>query len=165
MLAAALLPGTATAAPPARSTASTFDLSKYAPVNADNYRSLQFVDGGAYFFRAGRWLCQIGPSNPNQVACKGKPASAPPGTLGIAIPGEGQGPYWARPGTTFRVGPEGSFRPPVLAVGQRLTVISVSCAVPRAGVVVCRNWNRGFMLSRYSHKFLYPKGDTAHSRR
>ncbi|EGD54495.1 hypothetical protein SCNU_12963 [Gordonia neofelifaecis NRRL B-59395] len=156
-LVAALLPGVAQAAPPT----ADFDFSQYRSVNADAYRSLAYSDNGRHYFTTGRWSCQIGPQA-NAAACKGRPATAPPGVIGVAFAGESQGPYWVRPGSSFRLGPVSGFRAPVLPIGSRITVVNVTCAVPRAGVVACRNWNRGFQLSRGTHRFLYPAGDTAH---
>ncbi|MGB3707040.1 MAG: hypothetical protein WA934_11935 [Gordonia sp. (in: high G+C Gram-positive bacteria)] len=162
LLVAAVLPGVANAAPSAKSAATAFDLSHYKPVNTGPYLSMSYANGGAHFFKSGRWLCRLGPAA-NAVSCQGKPGSAPPGTLGVAIAGESQGPYWVRPGTSFRPGTTTPFRAPTLPIGSRINVANVTCAVPSAGSVVCRNWNRGFKLTRYSHRFLYPKGDTAHS--
>ena len=158
---ATLIPGvvaTSQAAP-----RSGFDLSAYRPVNPNTYRSLAYVDNGRHYFRTGRVLCQIGPSA-NAVACRVKPRTAPPRVRGVAISGETQGPYWVRPGTTFRIGPASRFRAPALKPGTRVTVANVTCAVPRVGRVICRNWNRGFAVSRSAHRFLYPRGDRAHDR-
>jgi len=161
-LVAVLLPGT-TGAANAAPRSSDFDLARMQPVNPDKYRSISYANRGRHFFRADGWLCQIGPQ-PGATACKGKPRTAPPGVIGVAIAGEQQGPYWVRPGTTFQLGPVSPFRAPTLHAGTRITVADVTCAVPRRGVVVCRNWNRGFKVSRGSHTFMYPKGDRAHDR-
>ncbi|ALG86391.1 hypothetical protein [Gordonia phthalatica] len=158
-LIATLMPssvGTSDAAPP-----TSFDLSGYRAVNATPYRSLAYADNGRHFFRTGSVLCQIGPSA-SAAACRVKPRTAPPGVVGVAFSGETQGPYWVRPRTTFRIGPAGRFRVPTLKAGSRITVANVTCAVPRAGKVICRNWNRGFAVSRSAHRFLYPRGDRAH---
>lgn len=157
-LLAASVPAIAHAAP----RASDFDFSPYRSVNADDYRSVAYVDNGRHYFTAGGWRCQIGPQA-NAMACRGRPATAPPGTIGVAVSGESQGPYWVRKGTSFQLGPVSGYLPRVLPVGSRITVANVTCAAPRAGVVACRNWNRGFLLSRAGHRFLYPAGDTAHS--
>lgn len=157
---AAMLPGSLGAVDAApRST--TFDLSRYRPVNPDPYRSLSYANGGRHFFDSGRVHCQIGPQA-NAAACRVKPRTAPPGVIGVALPGETQGPYWIRRGTSFQLGPVSTFRAPTLKPGTRVTVADVTCAVPKTGVVICRNWNRGFKVSRSSHTFLYPRGDRAH---
>ncbi|WP_347958041.1 hypothetical protein [Gordonia aichiensis] len=156
-LATALLPALAQAQP----RGGDLDFSRYRAVNAEPYRSSAYVDRGRHYFVSGGWLCQIGPQ-PGAAACRGKPATAPPGVIGVALAGEQQGPYWVRPGTTFQLGPVSRFRAPVLPAGTRITVADVTCAVPQTGVVACRNWNRGFRVSRASHWFLYPRGDRAH---
>lgn len=157
-LIAALLPNSA-----GRSDAAptSFDLSNYQSVNPTPYRSIAYVDNGRHFFRTGSVLCQIGPAA-NAAACRVTARTAPPGVIGVAVSGESQGPYWVRPRTTFRIGPVGRFAVPTLKPGNRITVATVTCAVPRIGKVICRNWNRGFAVSRAGHRFLYPRGDHAH---
>ncbi|MFM9378865.1 hypothetical protein [Gordonia sp. VNK21] len=155
----ALLPstGAASAAP------AELDFGRYTPVNPNTFRSLAYVDDGRHFFRAGSFRCQLGP-NPGEVACQGKPATAPPHTTGVAIVASQSGPWWVPPNTTFRWGSRAGFRTPVLHVGERVTVGNVACARPRSGVVSCASPNRAFIIARGWHKFYYPKGATDHSK-
>lgn len=158
---AATLPGsigTADAAP----RSSDFDLSRYRPVNPDKYRSLSYENNGRHYFVSGTVRCQIGPQA-GAAGCRVHPRTAPPSVVGVALSGETQGPYWVPRTTTYQFGPVTRFRTPTLQPGTRITVANVTCAAPKTGVVVCRNWNRGFKVSRSSHKFLYPRGDRAHN--
>ncbi|GAC59030.1 hypothetical protein GOHSU_71_00030 [Gordonia hirsuta DSM 44140 = NBRC 16056] len=152
-----------TAAPAAAAPVpAELQFSRFSPVNPAKYQSVRWADNGRSYFVAGRWQCQLGPQ-PGSVACKGRPATAPPNTRGVAITNDLQGPLWVPPGTTYRFGSEAGFRAPVLKVGQRIQVADAVCAVPRAGVVSCATNNRAFILSRAWHKFYYPKGDRRHS--
>lgn len=154
------------AAAPAASAAPAppeLQFGNFAPVNAKKYQSLRYADDGRTFFVTGRWLCQLGP-RPGSVACKGRPATAPPRTVGVAITNDQQGPWWVPPGTTYRFGSQAGFRAPVLRVGQRISAAGSTCAVPRNGVVSCATANRAFILSPRWHKFYYPAGDRAHSK-
>lgn len=159
----AVLAGTLAAAPPAAAAPVPAELQfgNYAPVKASKFQSLRYADDGRHFFVAGRWLCQI--TRPGSVGCKGRPATAPPGTQGVAITNDQQGPLWVPPGTTYRFGSRAGFRAPALKVGQRITVGNTVCARPRAQVVSCATNNRAFILSPAWHKFYYPRGDTRHS--
>lgn len=153
----------ATAAPAtAAPVPSELQFGNYTAVNANKFQSLRFADNGRTFFTAGQWRCQIGPQ-PGSVACKGRPATAPPRTQGAGITNDLQGPWWIPPGTTYRFGSQAGFRAPALKVGQRISVANTVCAVPRANVVSCATPNRAFILTRAWHKFYYPKGDRAHS--
>ncbi|MBM7368809.1 hypothetical protein [Gordonia hydrophobica] len=140
-----------------------FDLSRYRPVNPDTYRSLSYANRGRHFFVSGTVRCQIGPQ-PNAAACRVKPRTASPGVIGVALPSESQGPYWVRRGSSYQLGPVSPFRTPTLKAGTRVTVANITCAAPKTGVVICRNWNRGFKVSRSAHTFRYPHGDRAHDR-
>ncbi|MFT4088601.1 MAG: hypothetical protein QM658_15875 [Gordonia sp. (in: high G+C Gram-positive bacteria)] len=159
-LTAALAPD-ASATP--RTSAAELDFAKYQAVDAHRFQSLRYDDNGRVFFVAGQWRCQLG-AQPGSVACKGRPATAPPNTVGVSIVGDQQGPWWVAPGTTFRFGSVTGFRAPVLKVGQRITFANTTCAVPRRNVVACASTNRAFILSRGWHKFYFPRYDRAHSK-
>ncbi len=141
------------------------NLSKYQSVNAGAYRSLSYSDNGRSFFTAGRWSCQFGPSY-RYVGCKRAPATAPPGSQGVIISGNQQGPWWVTPagitGPNVQLGPTSGFRPPVLGVGKRLTVNGTTCTVPRPNVVACTTGARSFILTSAWHKFFFPSEDVAH---
>ena len=159
VLAAAGLAAPAEAAP---RVAPEFDFTRYSPVNSDRYRSIAFQDNGRYFFRVGKRICQM--TGPSSVGCSGGAATAPRGVKGVTISGDMQGPQWVPPGTTYRFGSRVGFRAPVLSVGKRIRVWNITCAVPRANVVSCTTPNRAFAISPAWHRFVYPKGDRAHSK-
>lgn len=141
---------------------SELQFNNFSSVNAKRFQSLRFADNGRTFFRTGQWLCQLGPQ-PGSVACKGHPATAPSGVIGVAITNDAQGPWWVRPGTNYTFGSRAGFRAPVLNAGQKISIANVTCAVPRKNVVSCATNSRAFILSRGWHKFYYPRGDRAHS--
>ncbi|GAC66890.1 hypothetical protein [Gordonia soli] len=155
----------ASAAPPLTMPVE-FDLARYQPVNPERYRALAYADNGRGYFTAGRWTCQFGPTY-RYVGCRGKPATAPPGTLGVAISGDQQGPWWVinRPDNrpTYRFAIPSGFRPPQLAVGKRITFGGTTCTAPRPDVVACRTGGRALILTPSWHKFFFPARDTAHS--
>lgn len=161
LLAAAAGAGLVITAAPADAAPAELSFGAYAPVDASRYQSLRYADDGRYFFAAGQWRCQI--ARPGSVACKGRPATAPRGTQGVAITNDAQGPWWVPPGTTFRFTSRAGFRAPVLGVGKRITVNNVACAVPAPNVVSCATPNRAFVLRKGSHRFYFPPGDRAHS--
>lgn len=145
----------APAAPAAAAPPPELQFDRYTPVNPAKYQSLRYADDGRFFFRAGKWRCQIWRAG--SVACQGKPATAPPNTLGVSVTNDSQGPWWVPPGTTFRFGSQAGFRAPVLRPGQRIVTNNVVCAVPRSGVVSCATNNRAFILSPQWHKFYGPR--------
>lgn len=151
--------GSADAAPP---LPAEFNTSQYAAVDTNRFRSLAYEDNGHHYFSNGRWQCRIG--NYGYVGCQGKPATAPPGTRGTAISGDQQGPWWVKPGTTYRFTARSNFGAPALGVGNRITVNGVTCTAPTADRIACTTGARGFILSPGWHKFYYPAGDTAHSK-
>ncbi|UQE75005.1 hypothetical protein MYK68_20335 [Gordonia sp. PP30] len=161
---AALVALLAVTAAPAQAAPPPAELAfgSFTPVKAQRFQSLRYADDGRTFFAAGQWRCQIGP-RPGSVACQGHPYTAPPGTQGVAITNDAQGPWWVPPGTNYTFGSRAGFRAPVLKVGQKISVANVTCAVPRRNVVSCASPNRAFILSRAWHKFYYPRGDRAHS--
>lgn len=150
------------AAPPGPTLPAEFDLSRYQPVNPEQFRSLAYVDNGRGFLRVGRWMCQIGPGY-RYVGCQGHPATAPPDVRGAAISGDQQGPWWVPPATTYRFGAPSGFRPPTLPIGSRVTLYGVTCTAPRADVVACRTGSRAMIFTPGWHKFFFPSGDIAHS--
>lgn len=162
---ASLSVGTA-AALPCPPLPAAFDFSRYQPVDPTPYRSLNYSDNGRSFFVAGQWLCAFGPSYRN-VSCKGTPATAPPGTQGVIIAADQQGPWWVTPkgifGPNTQLTPKSGFRPPTLGVGKRITVTGTTCTVPRPNAVACATGARAFILAHGFHKFYYPAGDTAHN--
>lgn len=165
----ALAPATlapAGAAPAGPTMPAEFDLSRYTPVNPTTFRSLAYADNGRAYFTTGRWMCQIGPQY-RYLGCKGHPATAPSGTLGAVISGDQQGPWWAATNflyaPSYRFGPTSGFRPPLLKVGQRVTIAGVTCTVPRADAVACRTGSRALIFTPGWHKFFFPSGNNAHS--
>lgn len=161
LLAGAAAVGMTVAAPTASAAPAELSFSSYYPVNPGVYQSKRFADDGRYFFTAGGFQCQIG--RPGSVACKGRPASAPAGVLGVAITHDLQGPWWVRPGSNFRFTSRAGFPAKTLGVGSRITANNVVCAAPRPGTVTCASQNRAFTLSRGSYRFYAPPGDRAHS--
>ncbi|MFT3716572.1 MAG: hypothetical protein QM774_11685 [Gordonia sp. (in: high G+C Gram-positive bacteria)] len=161
---------TVVAAAPADATpVSQLRLGGYSAVNATAYRSLSYQDNGRVYFRAGRYLCQMGPQ-PGSVACKGYTRTAPtgwPGVQGVAITQDQQGPWWVpnNPWSDFKIGPRSHFRVPALPVGKRISVYGATCARMNAGTVGCATTNRGFVLNRAGHKFYVPRGDNRHAGR
>lgn len=165
----ALGASTASAAPGAAASGPAlpveFDLARYRPAEPTRFRSLAYSDNGRSFFTTGRWMCQIGPQY-RYVGCQGRPATGPPNALGVAIAGDQSGPWWVATGLgapTYRFGSTAGFRPPVLGVGQRVTIAGVTCTVPRADAVACRTGARAVIYTPGWHKFFYPSGDRAHS--
>lgn len=157
-----LLPGAmATAAPPGPPLPAEFDLGRFQPVSDAPFRPLDYADNGAAFLRVGPWLCRIGPTY-RYVGCQGKPATAPPGTRGVAISGDQQGPWWVPETSDYRFDAPSGFRAPSLPVGKRVTYSGATCTAPRPDTVACRTGGRAFILQPGWHKFYYPGGDTAH---
>ncbi|MGC4935317.1 hypothetical protein ACLQ3C_16740 [Gordonia sp. DT30] len=157
---------TASAAPPPP-LPTEFDLGRYTPVNPDAFRSLAYGDNGRSFFTTGRYRCQVGPQY-RYVGCQGSPATAPADTLisktlGAVISGDQTGPYWVRTNwplaPTYHFGSRTGFRPPVLGVGQRVTIAGVTCTVPSANEVACRTGSRALIFTPAWHKFFHPAGD------
>lgn len=163
-VASALAP-TATAAPPGPPIPIEFQLDRYTPVKPDRFRSLAYVDDGRSFVRVGNWTCQF--TRYRYVGCKGAPATAPPGTLGVTITADQQGPYWVQNrflySPSYRFGSKAGFRAPTLAVGHRVTIMGTTCTAPRPNVVACLTGSRAFILTPAWHKFFFPSGDTAHN--
>ncbi len=147
----ALAPGLATAATPPE-----LDFAAYPAVDANRYVSYNYDNSGRAFFRAGEFYCSIG-SRPGRVACKGRPATAPPGMQGVLLNNH-QGPWWVTPAglaaPTISLVPEAYFRAPVLPVKRSIHIYDVTCARPRPAVVSCM-WTagRGFVISPKWHKF------------
>ncbi|OZC32917.1 hypothetical protein [Gordonia polyisoprenivorans] len=169
VVAPAMLASDASAAPPPPMPAE-FDLSRYTPVSPDAFRSLAYEDNGRSFFTTGRYMCQIGPQY-RYVGCAGSPATAPADTptsqtLGATIAGDQQGPFWVRTNwpfaPTYRFGSTTGFRPPILHVGQRVTIAGVTCTVPMPNEVACRTGSRALIFAPGWHKFFYPAWDQAH---
>ncbi|WP_420714178.1 hypothetical protein [Gordonia sp. SL306] len=161
--AAPLGTATASAAPaPGPTMPVEFDLSRYQPVNPAAYRPLAYADNGRGFLRAGRWLCQIGPTY-RYAGCQGTPATAPPDVRGAAISGDQQGPWWVPNWSNYRFGAPSGFRAPTLPVGKRVTIGGVTCTAPRPDTVACRTGSRALIFTPGWHKFFFPSGDSAHS--
>lgn len=159
------LAGNASAAQPP--LPAEFDLSRYTPVSPTSFRSLAYADNGRSFFTTGRYMCQIGPQYRN-VGCQGSPATAPADTLtartlGAAIAGDQQGPYWVRTNwplaPTYTFGSAAGFRAPLLRVGQRVTIAGVTCTVPHPDQVACRTGSRAMIFTPAWHKFYWPDWD------
>jgi hypothetical protein len=157
MAAAGLGAGTAVAeAPP--------NLSGMATVNSEPFRSPLWDDYGAFFFRVpGHGTCKFGPVQ-GYAGCTTVPRDAPPGTIGVNIAGDTDGPYWNwnAPWVSVTNLPSGPWVPPVLGVGQRLVIQNSSCAVLKVAVVACTSPGRGFVVSPQGHHFYFPPGDTRH---
>ncbi|MDL9935308.1 hypothetical protein QSJ18_00975 [Gordonia sp. ABSL1-1] len=139
-----------------------FDLTQYQPVAPTTFRSLAYADDGASYFTTGRWNCVVGPRY-RYVGCQGRPATAPANAIGAAITGDQQGPWWVingQLGTTYRFAPRSGFRPPLLRVGQRVTIAGTTCTVPRPSAVACRTGERAFIFTPGWHKFFFPSWDT-----
>ncbi len=155
-------PAVTASAAPAPTTPTAFDLSRYQPVGAGQFRPVDYADNGRAFLRIGGWLCQIGPGY-RYVGCQGHPATAPPRVRGAAISGDQQGPWWVPDTSDYRFGAPSGFAPPTLPVGGRVTIAGVTCTAPGPGVAACRTGSRALIFTRAWHKFYFPAGDTAHS--
>ncbi|MFJ6095032.1 hypothetical protein [Williamsia muralis] len=137
------------------------DLAGYVPVDPNGYRSPDFVDNGKTFFvTPGGRVCALGPGYA-YAACTGHPSTAPPGIVGAAISAGQTGPYWVPPNTSHTVRPRGWFQPPLLQIGESITVDGSSCAVSRVGVT-CVAGPRAFTLTQSWYKFVTPAGDEYH---
>lgn len=160
--AAILTVGSPASAAPGPDYTQVPDLSDYTAVDPGPYFSTDFNDNGRAFFitPSGR-ACALGPGYA-YTGCSGHPASAPPRIVGVAISGGQEGPNWIPPGTFYTTRPEGSFRAPLLAVGQSITVNGSTCAVSPVGVT-CVAGPRAFTVTAGWFKFVYPAGDKYHS--
>jgi hypothetical protein len=157
----------ATASPasavPGPTYTQTPDLTNYVAVDPYGYRSPDFADNGRTFFvtPSGR-ICALGPGY-GYVGCTGHPASAPPGIVGVAISGGQMGPYWVPPSTSYSARPQGWFTPPLLQVGESITVDGSTCAVSPVGVT-CVAGPRAFTITPSWFKFVTPPTDEYHDR-
>jgi hypothetical protein len=159
--AASIVIGSPASAAPGPDYQQLPDLSGYTAVDPDPYRSTDFNDNGRTFFvtPSGRG-CALGPGFA-YTGCSGRPASAPRDTVGVAISGGQEGPYWVPAGTYYTTRPKGWFRAPLLAVGQSITVDGSTCAVSPVGVT-CVAGPRAFTVTPSWFKFVYPAGDKYH---
>ncbi len=137
---------------PADAARTRLPLGQYQAVNAARFTSYAYADRARTFFVAAGRLCQIGP-NPGSVGCTGTTKTAPRRTVGVAIIGDTQGPYWVPRGTSYRFGSRAGFRAPTLKVGQRISSANVTCAVPRRDTVICSSINHAFALTPSRHRF------------
>lgn len=142
---------------------AAFDLTRYQPADPLAFRSIAYADNGRSYFATPRWTCQVGPSY-RYVGCQGRPATAPPGTIGVTIAGDQQGPWWVGTGSfytpSYRFGAPSGFRAPMLGVGKRVTMFGVTCTVPAADTVACRTGDRALILTPAWHKFFFPTWDS-----
>ena len=161
--AALLTTGAMASAAPSPDYQQVPDLSGYAAVDPSPYLSPDYTDNGRTFFvtPSGR-ACALGPGY-NFTGCSGHPRTAPPGTVGVAISGGQEGPYWVPADTSYRTTPTGWFRAPLLDIGQSITVAGSTCAVSPVGVT-CVAGPRAFTVTQTWFKFVYPAGDTRHDK-
>lgn len=159
--AATLSIGSTASAAPGPDYTQVPDLGGYTAVDPYPYLSVDYNDNGRTFFvtPSGR-VCALG-SGYAYVGCGGHPASAPRGVVGVAISAGQEGPYWVPPDTTYNTRPEGWFQPPLLDVGQSITVAGSTCAVSPVGVT-CVAGPRAFTITPSWFKFVYPAGDRYH---
>lgn len=161
---AALLSTAATAsAAPSPDYQQLPDMSGYAAVDPAPYRSPDHADNGRTFFvtPSGR-TCALGPGY-GYNGCSGHPRTAPPGSVGVAISGGQDGPYWVPADTGYRTTPRGWFDAPLLNIGQSITVDGSTCAVGSVGVT-CVAGPRAFTVTQTWFKFVYPSGDNRHDK-
>jgi len=162
-LAALLTTGATTSAAPSPNHQQMPDLSGYAAVDPSPFRSPDYADNGRTFFvTPGGRTCALGPGF-GFNGCSGHPRTAPPGTVGVAISGGQDGPYWVPADTGYRTTPRGWFRAPLLDIGQSITVDGSTCAVRPDGVT-CAAGPRAFTVTQTWFEFVYPAGDNRHDK-
>ncbi|MFT4201591.1 hypothetical protein [Gordonia sp. (in: high G+C Gram-positive bacteria)] len=146
-------------------TAPELDFARYPAVDAKTYVSYNYDNNGRAFFRAGMFYCGLG-STPGRIACKGRPATAPPGVQGTYL-NNSQGPWWVSPEGIFapsiRLLPNAHYRAKVLPVGRSIHIYDIICARPRPAVLTCETRGRAFVVSPRWHKFISPAGDHAYN--
>ncbi|OZG27403.1 hypothetical protein BH683_018510 [Williamsia sp. 1138] len=159
--AAMLSVGSPASAAPGPDYTQVPDLSGYAAVDPASYFSLDYKDNGRTFFvTPGGRVCALG-SGYAYVGCNGRPGGAPRDAVGVAISGGQEGPYWVPRDTAYSTVPQGWFQPPLLDVGQSITVAGSTCAVSPV-TVTCVGGPRAFTLAQSWFKFVYPAGDKYH---